>query len=234
MKAIYRIFVIGLITLAGAGCSTIKTNELSEEEAITLKNKSVVLSKYNELPDFPAQTAVTGQLGLFGLSTAISNGNAMILNNEIKDPAYSIAKELAGGLHLNHNVIIVETEGYSSVKSDVNNLLSGFSDYDFLLDVKTIGWTAIYLPLEGDSYRVMYFAHARLIDINTKRVVAEEVCSYNPEYPNTNDAPSYEELENGVGLKAVFAKSVEHCVNHIRSMARLHNQTRAVKINVAE
>ena len=83
MKLINRMFVLGVICSFGSACTTIKTNELSNEESVSLKDKTLIYSKYQELPDFAAQTAVNVQFGLIGAATAISNGNKLIQNNEI-------------------------------------------------------------------------------------------------------------------------------------------------------
>ncbi|MDO8267422.1 MAG: hypothetical protein Q7T32_06270 [Moraxellaceae bacterium] len=233
MKSVIGCFLIGAVAFSSTGCSTIKTNELTTDESQILKEKSVALSKYDKLPDFAAQTAANVQFGLLGLATAISNGNKIINKNNIEDPALSISRQLAEGLKSNHNVKIIESNEYVSAKSQINDLVTKYAGHDFVLDVKTVGWNSIYFPSDWDSYRVMYSAHARLIDIKSKQVVAEEVCTHVPEYADTNQAPSYNDLENGTGLKASLEKSVEYCVEHIRNMAKLH-QANKEKLAVSQ
>ncbi|GAB3527587.1 hypothetical protein [Photobacterium alginatilyticum] len=225
MNIIARAMLVGLISLLGVGCTTIKTNELTLDESQKLKNRSVVLNKYDALPDFPAQTALNVQFGLIGFATAVSNGNDMIINNQVKDPARDIAKELGSGLSENYNVKVVEAEETVSAESDVADLVKSHAGYDYILDVKTLGWGSIYFLDDFDNYKVMYTAHARLIDTATEVTIVEELCSYVPDYVETNDAPSYEQLEDGTGLKRELSKSVDYCVDRIRTMAKLHAQT---------
>ena len=80
---------------------------------------------------------------------------------------------------------------------------------------------------------MMYTAHARLIDVLSKQVIAEELCSTVPEYEDTYKAPLYEELENGSGLKKALGRNVEFCVEHIRNMAKLHQQQKQALNTVA-
>jgi len=166
------------------------------------------LSKYNELPDFPAQTAVNVQFGLLGVATAISKGNVIVRRNNIQDPALAISRQLADGMRAHHGFNVAEADDFTSVKSDVNALASRYQDYDFVLDVRTIGWNAIYFPSDWNNYRVLYSAHARLIDVKAKHIVAEQQCLHVPQYSNSDTAPTYAQLEDGTGLNASLAKSV--------------------------
>ena len=77
-------------------------------------------------------------------------------------------------------------------------------------------------------------AHAKLIDAASQSVVAEELCNYIPEYEDSNDAPSYEELENGKGLRSELEKSVSYCVDYITTMAKLHKQEKEQDLAAAK
>ena len=137
-------------------------------------------------------------------------------------------------MKVNHNIKVVEPSNHVSVDAEVSDLVGLYQEYDFVLDVKTIGWSSIYFPSDWDSYRVMYTAHARLIDIKSNQIVAEELCAHVPNYEDTNQAPSYEQLEDGTGLQVSLAKSVEYCVDHIRNMAKLHHEANKDKLAVVE
>lgn len=228
MKKVIKMAVFGSFALSVVGCSTVKTKELSSDASINLKNKSLVLSRYSTLPDFAAQTAVNVQFGLIGLATAISNGNAMIKNNHIEDPAFEIAKNIAIGLKDNQGVKVVEGATKLVASGNVDDVIKIYAEYDYILDVKTLNWSSIYYPSDWDNYRIFYSAHARLIDTKSTSVVAEEACTTAPEYPNTNDAPSYDDLETGSGLKKELARAVDFCVEHIRNMTKLHQQNKVV------
>lgn len=226
--------VIAMALLVGTGCSTIKTNALTSDELSRLEGKTLVLAKYNELPDFFAQTPVNVQFGLMGAAAAVANGNAIIRNNGIEDPALLISRQLAGGLEASHNVQVVEADGYAAVGSSVDQLVGIYPAADFILDVRSTNWSSIYFPSDWNNYRVMYFANARLIDVASRQVVMEERCGHLPEYPDTNQAPSYAELENGVGLKAALAQSTAFCVSHIANKVGLQRPAEMASVTAAE
>lgn len=212
-----------LSILVMSGCSTIKTNELTSNEAAGMAQKTLIYSKYNKLPDFPAQTGANVQFGLIGLATAISNGNAIITKNNITDPALAISERLAKQLEQNHNLKLVQDNNTIS-SNKIPELLKAYGQYDYILDVRTLGWNSIYYVSDWNNYRVMYSAHARLIDAKSKAIVAEEACNAVPEYANPNEGPTYADLENGVGLKKELVRAVDFCVEHITTMAKFHRQ----------
>lgn len=222
MKIVRNVSLFSLFVLMSSGCSTIKTNELTQEESLALKDKSVVISKYSKLPNFLAQTAINVSFGSFGIASAISSGNEMIRNNNIKDPAYLIAKKLSDGLRSNYNVKVVEPDVSipKKTRGKVVDLANIYSDYDYVLDVNTLRWGTLYFSMDWDSYRLIYSAHVRLIDVKSKQVIAEERCNYDPVYEDTNDAPSYEELENGDGLRKSLKMSIDYCVDHVQEVAK--------------
>ncbi|WP_290536525.1 hypothetical protein [Alcanivorax sp.] len=216
------------------GCATVTTDELTVAESEEMSEKTVVMSRYKELPDFVAQTATNAQFGFLGLAAAKSNGNAMIQNNNIADPAVAISLQLAEGLEKSYSLKVIENGELKSESAKLENLVEVYQGYDYILDVRTLGWRSIHFPTDWNSYKVFYAAHARLIDAATQNVVAEELCNYIPEYEDSNDAPSYEELENGEGLRSELAKSVSYCVDYITTMAKLHKQEKEQDLAAAK
>jgi hypothetical protein len=230
MKKLTNVAVVLALAFTAVGCATVKQNELTTDEALTLKNKSVVSVKYNQLPDFAAQTAANVQFGLLGLASAISSGNSMIKNNKIEDPAISISKKISDGLIANQSMKINQSNDSVSTKATDEDLIKTYGKSDYILDVKTTGWSSIYFPTDWDNYRVMYTAQARLIDVKSRQVVIEETCTHVPEYKDTDTAPNYSSLENGNGLKESLGQSVDYCVNQIQNMAKLHHQSDSVSV----
>ncbi len=229
-----RMFMTLSVCVVAVGCATVTTDELTAEESQAFSEKTVVMSRYKELPDFAAQTATNVQFGLLGLAAAKSNGNAMIQNNDIADPAVEISRQLAAGLGENYSLKVVESGEVKVDSGKLDKLMEVYQGYDYILDVRTLGWRSIYFPTDWNSYKVYYTAHARLIDAANQEVIAEEMCNYAPEFEDSNDAPSYEELENGNGLRSELEKSVSHCVDYIATMAKLHKQEKTQNMASAE
>lgn len=234
MKILTKALLITIFSSVCVGCSTVKNKELTSDDSLTLNNKTIAVSRYSELPDFAAQTAVNVQFGLLGVATAVSSGNDMIKNNEIGDPASLISAQLLAGLEDSYTMSEVKVDSSLPAKSEMDDVISTYGKADYILDVKTIGWSSIHFSSDWDNYRVTYTAHARLIDVKNKIAIMDDTCSYTPEYADTNQAPTYDELENGAGLKTALTKSVEFCVTQIRRMAKLHNQTNKDYIGTAE
>ncbi|WP_421683225.1 hypothetical protein HKW98_01405 [Stutzerimonas urumqiensis] len=211
--------VIGLVLAAAtiAGCSGVQTKGLTAEDSLALNGKSVAVSNYADLPDFVAQTAVNVQFGMIGYAAAVSNGNAIIRNQKIADPALSIAQQLAEGMKGQHNVTVQLPKISVMQGSSVDDIVKAYGGHDFILDVRTVGWRSIYFTSDWNNYRVIYSAHARLIDAKTSKVLSEGLCTHMPDYTDTDTAPSYESLENGTGLRAALASSVDYCVIDIRA-----------------
>ncbi|UAW98212.1 hypothetical protein KEM63_15805 [Halopseudomonas nanhaiensis] len=217
MKGMLQVVGLGIVAAVISGCSGVQTKGLTADDSLALKDKSVAVARYADLPDFAAQTAVNVQFGMIGYATAVSNGNAIIRNQKIADPALTIAQRLGEGLRGQHNVTISEPANLVMHKSSVGDIVKAYGDHDFILDVKTVGWRSIYFPSDWNNYKVIYAAHARLIDAKTSKVVSEGVCTHMPEYTDTDSAPSYEALEDGTGLRAALAGSIDYCVADIRT-----------------
>ncbi|PHS19102.1 MAG: hypothetical protein COA86_05385 [Kangiella sp.] len=220
----YRNYLVVIIVLALSACTSVKTNKLTLDEASNLKGKTVAYTKYIKPPSFVALTAANVQFGLIGHATAVSSGNSMIRNNNIEDPAEHIAKSLANTLSEKHNVKVVLTDktiGKKKKMKKMKNIISLYSDYDYILDVRTKSWGSVYYLSDWNNYIVMYDVHARLIEQKSKNVIFEHYCSNKPEFENPDDAPTYKELEQGVRLKEELQKSVSFCIEEIKKETNL-------------
>ena len=219
MKLIFQALFITTALLI-SGCS-IKTDVLTAQESAALDNKTLVYIDHSELPDFVAQTATTVQFGIFGLASAIDSGNTMIQEHNIKDPAIDIAKQLADELTAEHHVTVTHNKSNPINDEEIPVITTQFKKYDYILDVKTLGWGSIYFVSDWNNYRVLYNVHARLIDTHNAKVVAENECSFDPKYEDTDKAPSYDDLEKGNGLARELKKAIKYCVNYIHEQANL-------------
>jgi hypothetical protein len=87
----------------------------------------------------------------------------------------------------------------------------------FVVDVQTTKW---YIGATGNSltssrYGVNYSAKARLIDAETKTVVAKGFCE---RFPDNANAPTYDELlaNEASLLKKQLASAADECVKSIK------------------
>jgi hypothetical protein len=215
MRSLLAVVLISLV-----GCSTVKQKELTGAEADQLQGKALGYSRYSELPDFIAQTPVNVQFGLLGVAAAVSNGNSMIRDNNIEDPALGMAKQLADELAAAQKMTIINAS-IAVESAGLDAVVAAYPQVDYILDVRTRGWSSIYYVSDFNNYKVAYSVYARLIDRKAKMVLAEKACSYTPIYEDTNKAPSYHELEQGVGLSSQLVQSVDYCSNDFRKILGL-------------
>lgn len=220
MKYIKKLSIL-MLGILSVGCTTVKQYALTPDESSKLNDKTIAVTKYNEKPDFLAQTAANVQFGFLGIATAISSGNEMISKNKINDPAESISLKLLGKLKKHYSVKDIKINKAIPLDSKLDDVIGVYGNADYVLDVQTIGWSSIHFSTDWNNYKVTYTAHAKLIDVKNKAAVLEATCTYTPEYTDTNQAPTYQELENGTGLKAALEKSIEYCVENISNTAKL-------------
>ena len=192
------IMVAGLVTLTG--CVSTKMVPLPQARMANLQGKTLTILK-REKPSFTAGTAGKATFGAIGAIAMTVKGNSIVRENDIEDPAYYIAEQLAGDLVNAHSM----TVGAAGESADV------------LLDVQTVNWGFVYFPTDWNSYRVIYGAKLRLMDNRSRKVLAEGFCGRNPE--KSDSAPGYEELtvNRAARLKQELMAGADHCIAEFRS-----------------
>jgi len=221
MKA--KIFTILIIaSLFFVGCAGTKNLPITDSCANELKHHTVACAD-NEAPDFKAHSAgksmAGGAFGLIGAAIAhssmVSEGNKIISENGVEDPAGYIAEQLMSGLVAQYQLNQVHANSAPVQSDDIEHISSLYKNADYVLDVKTVNW----LTVPGrvvNRYRVVYGSQLRLIDTNERKVVAEGFCS---ETSKSSDPDfSYDELmgNNAEGLKNQLKEKAEYCVDHFK------------------
>lgn len=115
----------------------------------------------------------------------------------------------------------VPANGKLATKTTPKELAAQYSDADVLLDVQTINWSFVYFPTDWNSYRVIYSAKIRVIDVKKSKLLAEGFCSRIPE--NSETAPSHDELlaDQAARLKQELRIGADHCVEEFRNKVLL-------------
>jgi hypothetical protein len=98
-----------------------------------------------------------------------------ISKNGVKDPAIKIADELADYLS---SGLAMKSTGHGNRLTKATSSKQLAAEYagaaDCLLDVQTVLWTCMYIPFDFGKYQIMYGSKLRLIDISTKKTLAEK------------------------------------------------------------
>lgn len=210
------ILVAAVIMLSG--CANTKVAPLDNQQMAGLQGRTIALSHRNK-PTFTATTAGTVALGVLGVYSAKPDGNKLVADNAIEDPAVYIGQKLTEDLALMNLLTVVDAGDVVANSSDIRKLAKQYAKADLLLDVQTTDWNFIYFPTDWDNYQVIYRAKLRLIDTKQAKLLAEGYCEREP--GKTSDAPSYNELvgNRALGLKHWLAKHRDSCLEEFRRTA---------------
>ena len=188
----YRTAAIGMVVLFLTGCVSTKRIPLSNADRSALNGKVAKLSVYAP-PTFIAATAGKAAVGgLVGSALMMSSGNKLVRDNNVQDPARSIAQQIGGYLADQYGLVVDTAAPDVADSHSIRALVKTYHDCDLILDVETIGWGCVYYPMHWTKYRVVYGARLRLIEPATGRILAQDKYQITPEY--REDAPSYDDL----------------------------------------
>ena len=209
LKKIFVAFVIVFLV----GCASTKTVRIDQESSITMQEKSMALSA-SDKPDFAAMTAGKAMFAMVGAFAMISAGNEIVQKHDVEDTAKFITQEVAKNIGSTLSVNIKEPVIYGN-NDDIAHLIAVHRHHDYILDIRTVNWSFGYFPTDWDSYRVMYSAKLKLIDVKASEIVAEAFCSRVPE--QTSESPSYDQLleNNAARLKDELRISADHCIKEL-------------------
>lgn len=204
-------------------CVSTKITPMTPENSVLIKNKKVAII-HSKKPDFAAITygnmmwaAFTG--GIIGSIKMTRDGNKIVNDNAIEDPAIVLSKNLAADFGKKYNVKIIEDSVVKDISYDAEKIAKEYRNIaDYALDLRTINWSFGYLPMRPDSFRVIYSSKLRLIDTQNSKIIAEGFCARIPEGEQTRNAPSYNQLlfNNAQILKDELVKSASYCTDLLK------------------
>lgn len=204
-------FCIIMLSILFTGCVSTKNVKIPENEFIQMKGKTIVTT-VSEKPDFAAMTAGKAMFAMVGAAAMIYEGNQIIKNNNVQDPANYIGEKLATELSAKNSLNISSINNIES-SDGIDELSNKYSDKDYILDVRTINWSFAYFPTDWDNYRVIYSVKLRLIDTKNSNLIAEGFCSNVPD--QTENSPSHDELlaNDAQRLKNELQLSADKCLS---------------------
>jgi hypothetical protein len=174
----------------------------------------VTYRKPDFMPTTYGKVASGALLGLVGglVAAAAAPDRDIIEKNAIKDPAEEISRRLSESLasNLKPSATRMITER-DPASNDEAKISTATGKAGLILDVQTLVWGFIYLPLDLTHYKLMYTARSRLIDAARGKQLAQAPCTYDD--PDTNPRPSYDEMlaDNAAKLKDMLKKATDFC-----------------------
>ncbi|MFC3814745.1 hypothetical protein [Lysobacter sp. GCM10012299] len=176
---------------------------LSDADAAALQGKSVAVT-IHERPGFSAMTAGKATFGLLGAAAMYSAGNALVKDNDIKDPAEIVRMQLAASLASAYGANVLATDTAPTEAKKPKEIAATHPQADYVLDVRSVGWMYAYFPTQWGTYWVGYSAQVQLVD-KSGRQVSNAAC--NTHTRENKHPPSREQLhaDNAQLLKDVTA-----------------------------
>lgn len=192
-KILSSVFLLTLLS----NCVYTKNIVISDINSEKLNNKTITTvfrGKSDMALKTPFHAAMVG--GFLVHWNMVSQGNKIVKENNIEDPAFIIAKKLKDSLAKNYKLEAISRNNQKEVDSyNVNKISSSYRGLvDYVIDVRNLNWGLSYVSGDISNYAITYSSEFKLIDVKNKMVVAENSCTYTPykKYPkNTileNDA----------------------------------------------
>jgi hypothetical protein len=201
-----------LAPLVLTGCVSTATKAIDAQSASAIRNQSVVHT-VRKMPDFGEMTPTKAVFGVLGAAAMISEGNKTVAINKIADPADAIAEALLQAMQAGRGMQVVASPVRIDSEDPAQIAEAAKGKARYVLDVRTLVWQMMYFPTDWTHYQVLYTAKARLIDVESRNVVAEAFCKRQPD--SNTGAPTFDDMLalNAARLKAENANNAKACAD---------------------
>lgn len=210
-----KIISSALILTSITGCVSLANKPIEQTGLLDLNGKTIIITQRNKA-DFSAMTAGKAAFALIGALAMISAGNKIVAENHIEDPSFVLGESLAKGLQAKYGVQ-VKAPAIKTTDGNIEQIANVSNSANYAIDVQTVNWGFGYFPTDWSHYRVIYVAKARLINLVTKQVIAENGCVIRQ---NSNEnAPTHEAMlaNEAALLKSMINKAVSECQKKIET-----------------
>ena len=201
------------------GCSHMKHQELTASGLASLKDQTIVQTGA-PAPGFMTLTVGDVVGGALGALAGATFKDPMGLSKKLPDPAVSMNSTLAALLA--SKGARIAPQRLTVPDADVAQIADAArSSGRYVLDVRTVSWLITYLPTAWKSYGLAYTASARLIDTQSKTVVAQGYC--NQSFDKTVNPPSWNDMmkDDFARLKQELDITAQACTNIFSSQMSL-------------
>lgn len=213
---IQRMAVLAVLMIT-VGCASTETVRLADNPGASLSGKQLHSTR-EAPPSFLAMTPIHGGFGAFGAVAAFSEGDTLVVQEGIENPAPMIEDAVAS--HLRSRYGAAGNGRPVSFDSEKPDDLAAWARQnnvrDLIVDVETNGWGFNYQGFNFSSYTVGYSAVFRLIDSSTGEVLAQHFCS-GASHDDAEGAPSHDELlaNDAALIKSLLAERAQACIDEI-------------------
>jgi hypothetical protein len=218
------IITISLIAALTSGC--VSLSKPAETASLAGLNGKTMVYTSRDRTDFIAvltpihATPIVG--GALIATEVVAAGRKIRDENNISDPSTEMGKKLAESFAAKYNskTILLPVK---IIDGNVEEIVKNSNGAKYAVDVQTKLLRVTYIPTLPPAippiYSVNYMAMARLINLETKKSVAEHFCNISGD--TNQDAPTYDEMmaDGASVLKEMLNHAVTECLQEIRTKA---------------
>ena len=205
---------IVLMAYCLTACVSTKNVPLDVAKLESSKPQSLVVTARGK-PDFSAMTPGKAAFAMLGAAGAISEGNKIVKENNVEDPANYISTEVTKVLSKRFKISSVKRAKKPTQATDATKLANDYPTGGLIVDVQTINWSFIYFPTDWSHFRVIYSAKMRLVDGKSKKMLAEGFCSRVPEKDESSPTKDQLLANSAARLKKELQISAGDCVKQL-------------------
>jgi hypothetical protein len=159
-----------------SGCAGTQPVAISETARTSLQGAPVTIVTHSE-PSFVAMTVGKGAFAMLGALAAIADGEQLVKDHHIPDPALAVAARMTPVLQQRF-----KSAGAKSISDPEDKLTtdgalaSAAGNQGVVLDIVTTGWGFFYTTKSLGHYAINMNLKARLIDAGSGKVIALSTC----------------------------------------------------------
>jgi hypothetical protein len=212
-----RIVAVSLIVSLTTGCVSLANKPAELSTLKTLDGQPMTYTT-RDRSGFAAMTAGAAAFALVGAIAMLAAGGKILDENHIADPSTEMGEKLVNAFAAKYGSHVVSTP-IKTAEGNIDQIAKDSNGARFAIDVQTINWGFSYFPTDWTHYRLFYVAKAKLINLETRQVIAEGGCKIIKK-DNAN-APTYDQLvENQAALlKQMINNATSECLQQMQTEA---------------
>ena len=106
-----------------------------------------------------------------------ASGNKLVNSNNVQDPARIVREQLANALRDTYGALPQAVDETETKSTQTGELAKLHPQSDYILSVKTRGWSYAYFPTAFDRFWTHYIVETKLVDSRSGRLMSKGVCA---------------------------------------------------------
>ena len=209
-----KIILVILLPLL-AGCLGPK-GVIDDQEFLPVISDKPLSLVIHDSPDFLAITPERDMFTIDGFNEAANEGNRLVADAGIEDPAGEISREMARAISRHYDLQYSQDVVKKSKSKKVKDLANLAHGRGYILAIETLGWMFTYDVSDDSDYSVRYTVRMRLINAEKAATIEQSSCRFDTTRAGI-PAVSHEELvgDDAAWIKEALTDAAESCVNRL-------------------